>query len=87
MKKLTSALFCLLLPLLVMAQDFTNADTLRFVNAMQFRMINYAFEKTLDTRIPRWLEDSVRPELRERARHTAGKAFRFRTDSRAGCAL
>lgn len=83
MKKLTSALFCLLLPLLVMAQDFTNADTLRFVNAMQFRMINYAFEKTLDTRIPRWLEDSVRPELRERARHTAGKAFRFRTDSRA----
>ncbi len=83
MKQLTSALFCLLLPLLVMAQDFTNADTLRFVNAMQFRMINYAFEKTLDTRIPRWLEDSVRPELRERARHTAGKAFRFRTDSRA----
>lgn len=83
MKKLTSALFCLLLPLLVMAQDFTNADTLRYVNAMQFRMINYAFEKTLDTRIPRWLEDSVRPELRERARHTAGKAFRFRTDSRA----
>lgn len=83
MKKLTSALFCLLLPLLVMAQDFTNADTLLFVNAMQFRMINYAFEKTLDTRIPRWLEDSVRPELRERARHTAGKAFRFRTDSRA----
>ena len=83
MKKLTYALFCLLLPLLVMAQDFTNADSLRFVNAMQFRMINYAFEKTLDTRIPRWLEDSVRPELRERARHTAGKAFRFRTDSRA----
>ncbi|MBR1475018.1 MAG: SGNH/GDSL hydrolase family protein [Muribaculaceae bacterium] len=71
------------LPLLVAAQDFTNADTLRFVDAMKFRMINYAFEKTLDTRIPRWLEDSVRPELRDRARHTAGKAFRFRTDSRA----
>jgi len=71
------------LPLLVAAQDFTNADTLRFVDAMKFRMINYAFEKTLDTRIPRWLEDSVRPELRDRARNTAGKAFRFRTDSRA----
>ncbi len=83
MKQLSSSLFCLLLPFLVIAQDFTSADTLRFVDAMQFRMINYAFEKTLDTRIPRWLEDSVRPELRDRARCTTGKAFRFRTNSRA----
>lgn len=84
MKKITATLLLVLLVrLLGTAQDFTNADTLRFVNAMKFRMINYAFEKTLDTRIPRWLEDSVRPELRDRARNTAGKAFRFRTDSRA----
>ena len=84
MARLTSTLLLgLLLPLLAMAQDFTNADTLRFVDAMRFRLINYAFEKTLDTRIPRWLEDSVRPELRDRARHTAGKALRFRTDSRS----
>ncbi len=84
MKKITATLLLVLLVrLLGTAQDFTNADTLRFVDAMKFRMINYAFEKTLDTRIPRWLEDSVRPELRDRARNTAGKAFRFRTDSRA----
>ncbi len=84
MKKITATLLLvLLMRLLGTAQDFTNADTLRFVDAMKFRMINYAFEKTLDTRIPRWLEDSVRPELRDRARNTAGKAFRFRTDSRA----
>ncbi|MBR6283338.1 MAG: SGNH/GDSL hydrolase family protein [Muribaculaceae bacterium] len=65
------------------AQDFTNADTLRFVDAMQFRMINYAFDKTLETRIPRALKDSVRPTLWERAQCTSGKAFRFATDSRA----
>ena len=69
--------------LLLGAQDFTNADTLRFVDAMQFRMVNYAFEKTLETRIPRSLKDSVRVPLWERARHTAGKAFRFSTNSRA----
>lgn len=67
----------------VFCQDFTNADTLRFVNAMNFRMINYAFEKTLDTRIPRYLQDSVRTDLWERAKCTTGKAFRFRTDSKA----
>ena len=83
MKQLTSLLVCCLLSLVAIAQDFTKIDTLRFVDAMQFRMINYAFEKTLDTRIPRYLEDSVRAELKERARHTAGKGFRFRTDSRA----
>ncbi|MBQ7689852.1 MAG: SGNH/GDSL hydrolase family protein [Muribaculaceae bacterium] len=65
------------------AQDFTNADTLRFVDAMQFRMINYAFDKTLETRIPPELKDSVRPTLWERSQCTSGKAFRFATDSRA----
>lgn len=65
------------------AQDFTSADTLRFVNAMQFRMINYAFDRTLESRLPGYLADSVRPTLWDRAKCTAGKAFRFRTDSRS----
>ena len=64
-------------------QDFTNADTLRFVDAMQFRMINKAFESTLESRIPLSLRDSVRPTLWERSNCTSGVAFRFATDSRA----
>ena len=65
------------------AQDFTDINTLKFYNALQFRMINYAFDKTLDSRIPAYLKDSVRTELWERAKCTSGKAFRFATDSRA----
>lgn len=76
-------LCALLMSLAASSQDFTKIDNLRFVDAMQFRMINYAFEKSLYSRIPRYLEDSVRAELKERARHTAGKGFRFRTDSRS----
>ncbi len=64
-------------------QDFTNADSLRYVDALQFRMINKAFEPTLETRLPLVLKDSVRPTLWERAQCTSGVAFRFATDSRA----
>ena len=67
----------------VAAQDFTKTDTLRFVNALNYRMINYAFEKTLDTRIPRTLKDSVRQTLWERSQCTSGKAIRFATNSKA----
>lgn len=64
------------------AQDFTSVDTLRFVNALDYRMINYAFEHTLESRIPLELKDVVRPTLWDRATCTSGKAFRFATDSR-----
>lgn len=65
------------------AQDFTSIDTLRFVDAMQFRMINTAFDRTLESRIPLSLKDEVRPTLWDRATCTSGVGFRFATDSRA----
>ncbi len=71
------------LALSLAAQDFTDADTLRFVNAMDYRMINYAFDRTMEARIPVSMRDSVRPTLWNRADCTSGKAFRFATNSRA----
>ena len=65
------------------AQDFTSVDTLKFVDAMQFRMINYAFERTLESRIPLALKDNVRPTLWDRATCTSGIGFRFATNSRS----
>ena len=72
-----------MMPVMVSAQDFTNKDTLRYVDAMEFRLINYAFDRTLASRIPLNFKDSVRPTLWDRAYCTSGKAFRFATDSRA----
>ena len=72
-----------LLPNVLHAQDFTKEDTLRYVDAMEFRLINYAFDRTLASRIPLNFKDSVRPTLWDRAYCTSGKAFRFATDSRA----
>ncbi len=65
------------------AQDFTSIDTLKFVDALQFRMINNGFDnsETPFYRIPAYLKDSVRETLYERQRCTTGKAFRFRTNS------
>lgn len=67
-----------------MAQDFTKADTLKYYNALDFRMINKGFanSETPYFRIPGYLKDSVRPTLYERQRCTAGEAFRFRTNSK-----
>ena len=52
-----------LMPSVLHAQDFTNKDTLRYVDAMEFRLINYAFDRTLASRIPLNFKDSVRPTL------------------------
>ena len=76
-------MLAMLMPAVLTAQDFTNKDTLRFEDAMQFRLINYAFDRTLASRIPLNFKDSVRPTLWDRAYCTSGKAFRFATDSRA----
>ena len=67
------------------AQDFTNIDTLCFYDALQFRVINKAFDNSLTpyTRIPAYLKDSVRPDLWERAKCSSGMAIRFATDSKA----
>ncbi len=65
------------------AQDFTKLDSLKFYDCLQFRMINYAFDKTLRSRFPEYLEDSIRPTLSDRAKCTSGKAIRFATNSTA----
>ena len=65
------------------AQDFTSIDTLKFVDAMNYRMINTAFERTLESRIPLSLKGTVRPTLWDRATCTSGVGFRFATNSRA----
>lgn len=72
-----------LMPVVASAQDFTNADSLRYVDAMQYRMVNYAFDRTMESRIPLAMKDSVRPTLWDRASCTSGKAFRFATNSTA----
>lgn len=67
----------------VAAQDFTDVNSLKYYNGLNFRMINYAFEKTLRSRFPEYLEDSIRPTLSDRAKCTSGKAIRFATNSKA----
>lgn len=65
------------------AQDFTDVNSLKYYNGLNFRMINYAFDKTLRSRFPEYLEDSIRPTLSDRAKCTSGKAIRFATNSTA----
>ncbi len=74
---LLAILFIALLPTVIKAQDFTDKDTLRYVDAMHYRMINWAFDRTLASRIPLNFKDSVRPTLWDRAYCTSGKAFRL----------
>ena len=79
----STILLIAILPHLLNAQDFTDKDTLRYVDAMQFRLINWAFDRTLTSRIPLNFKDSVSSKLLDQAHCTSGKAFRFATDSRA----
>lgn len=69
----------------IAAQDFTKIETLRFVDALQFRMINKGFDDSYTpfTRIPAYLKDSVRPTLWTDANCSSGMGIRFRTNSRA----
>lgn len=57
---------------------------LQYVDAQELRIINKGWDNTLRkyTRIPAYLEDSVRSTLWERAQCSAGIAVRFATDSR-----
>lgn len=65
------------------AQDFTSVDTLKFYDALQFRMINKGWNTTETPyfRIPAELKEVCRPTLYERLRCTSGEGFRFRTNS------
>ena len=71
---LLAVVLAILVPQLSVAQDFTNKDTLRYEDAMHYRMINWAFDRTLASRIPLNFKDSVRPTLWDRAYCTSGKA-------------
>ena len=57
---------------------------LKYVDALQFRMINKGFEDTETpyTRIPMCLKDSVRPDLWNRSQCSSGLGIRFATDSK-----
>ncbi len=73
----TASLFC------AMAQDFTSVDTLKFYNALDFKLINKGFHdsETPYFRIPATIKDSVNTTLYERSKCTAGEGIRFRTNS------
>jgi hypothetical protein len=55
-----------------------------FVNAQDLRIINKGWDNTLRpyTRIPAYLQDSVRPELWERSQCSSGIGVRFATNSK-----
>ena len=57
---------------------------LKYVDAQNFRMINKGFTDTETpyTRIPKYLKDSVRPDLWNRAQCSSGLGIRFATDSK-----
>ena len=62
-----AALFVALVPVTSRAQDFTDKDTLRYVDAMHYRLINWAFDRTLKSRIPLEFYGNVRSTLWDRA--------------------
>lgn len=55
----------------------------QYVDAQQLRIINKGWDNTLRpyTRIPAYLQDSVRPDLWERAQCSSGLGVRFATNS------
>lgn len=57
----------------------------QYIDASDLRIINKGWENTLRkyTRIPAYLQDSVRAELWERSQCSSGIAVRFATDSRS----
>lgn len=59
------------------------AAPLKYVDALQFRMINKGFNDTETpfTRLPVYLKDSVRPDLWNRQQCSSGLGIRFSTNS------
>ena len=57
---------------------------MKWVNALELRMINKGFDNSLTpyTRIPKYLKDSVRPTLWERAQCSSGIGIRFASNSK-----
>lgn len=72
---------CLIVPAFVHAED---NQPLKYVNALEFRMINKGFDDTDKPyyRLPKYLKDSVRTTLWERSQCSSGLGIRFATDSK-----
>ena len=68
----------------IFAQDKKDENPLRYVDAMDFRMINKGFfdTETNYSRLPLYLKDSVRPDLWDRGLCSAGVAIRFASNSK-----
>ncbi len=83
LKKTLLAMILALAATAACAQDFTSLDTLKFYDALRFRMINKGWDNTFTpyTRIPATLKDSVRETLWDRAKNSAGIGIRFATNS------
>lgn len=81
MKRTFIALFTAFAVCLVMQ----GADTKTYVDASDLRIINKGWDNTLRkyTRIPAYLEDSVRPTLWERSQCSSGIGVRFATNSQS----
>ena len=85
MKRLTLTLFALLTLIVGGVQSISAEDVeMKYVNALDLRIINKGFNDTTSpyTRLPVWLQDSVRPTLWERSQCRSGMAVRFATDSK-----
>lgn len=79
--------YLLLLLVLVFICSVSKAEDkkeLKYINAQELRVINKGFDDTFGdyTRIPKWMKDSVRPTLWERAQCSSGIAIRFATNSK-----
>lgn len=81
MKKLLLAIIVLL----TLTPTVRGEESWQYVNALDLRVINKGWDNTLRpfTRIPAYLEDSVRAELWERSQCSSGIAIRFATNSKS----
>ena len=79
-----SIVLCLVGLLLFSCTTIAGNNGLKYVNALNFRVINRGFfdSETPFTRLPKHLKDSVRPNLWNRAQCSSGVGVRFSSDSK-----
>ena len=84
MKKLLLAVMALVALAPAMKAEDAPETPWQYVNAQDLRVINKGWDNTLRpyTRIPAYLQDSVRPDLWERSQCSSGIGIRFATNSR-----
>lgn len=77
--------FFVIITACVMQANAAHIDSLMFFNATRFQVIGKAFWETESPydRLPVYLKDSIRKELWDLGKNTAGVAVRFRTNSTA----